>query len=112
MVKEDPEQIEPLFTDITGRGLTVTNLLAVPSQALTLNPITEYVVDEPGATEIEELVAPVFQEYEDAPLAINTTLSPLQIADNPLIITLGNPITETVETAMLEHPFDPAPVTV
>jgi citrate lyase gamma subunit len=50
--------------------LTVTVRVAPVAIQPVVVPVTVYVVVELGETVIEEVVAPVFQEYELEPLAV------------------------------------------
>ena len=58
MVKLDPLQIDPLFTEMTGNATTVTLLTAATDEThpLALVPVTEYALVEVGATVEEPLL--------------------------------------------------------
>lgn len=57
-----PCVIVTLFhAEAVGTGLTITDALALSEQA-PIDTVTEYVVDDEGATKIIALVDPVFQE--------------------------------------------------
>jgi hypothetical protein len=55
---------------VVAAGLTVTVRVAPVAIQPVVVPVTVYVVVELGETVIEEVVAPVFQEYELEPLAV------------------------------------------
>jgi len=59
------------------------------------------------------VLPPVFQLYVFAPLAVNTEVSPLHIADGLAIaVTDGNEFTVTLTVAVPVHPAALVPVTV
>jgi hypothetical protein len=104
-----PEQIVGELTVIIGNGLTVTVATAVAEQPVEV-PVTVYEVVEVGVTEIGFVEAPVDQEYESAPVAVKSVLSPEQIVGE-FTLTTGNGLTVTVATAVAEQPLED-PVTV
>jgi hypothetical protein len=104
-----PEQMVGEFTLTTGNGLTVTVATAVAEQPVEV-PVTVYEVVEVGVTEIGFVEAPVDHEYESAPLAVNSALSPEQMVGE-LTVIIGSGLTVTVATAVAEQPVE-VPVTV
>jgi hypothetical protein len=73
-------------------------------------PVTVYDVVEVGVTEIGLVVCPELHEYESAPVAVKSALSPEQMVGE-FTLTTGNGLTVTVATAVAEQPVD-VPVTV
>ena len=64
-----------------------------------------------GVIEIVDVVAPVFHEYVDAPLAVNTAVLPIHnVVD--VDTTVGKLVTEIVPTAVFVQPEVVVPVTV
>jgi hypothetical protein len=96
---------------IVAAGLTVTVATAVPVQPAAFVPVTVYEVVLVGLTEIGLVVAPVFQEYVEAPEAVNVAVAPLQIVGELTVIVAGG-LTVTVATAVPVHPAASVPVTV
>lgn len=76
----DPSQIPGFagLTDTTGVVFTVIPIELIPEQPAVV-PVTEYVVVEDGETTIEEVVAPVDQRYDEAPVAVSVVDWPEQI---------------------------------
>ena len=64
-----------------------------------------------GVTDIVDVVAPIFHEYVDAPLAVNTAEPPTQTLAL-IATTVGNAFTVTEPTAVLVQPVVDVPVTV
>ena len=59
---------------------------------------------------MEEVVAPVFHEYNPPPVAARSALSPMQMAcEVTLVLMLG--LTVTIEVAVAEHPDELVTVT-
>ncbi len=85
-----PEQIvvEEAVIFTVGVGLTFKLIVFVSEQPEVL-PVTVYIVEESGESETEALVAPVFHEYDVAPLAINVAVFPIQILLLPDIFIVG-----------------------
>ena len=99
--------------DTVGLGLTITLTVAKLEQELALVPDTVYEVVTLGETITSELVAPVFQEYVEAPEAVNVAEPPAQIAvGDETIETVGLGLTITLTVAKLEHAFALIPDTV
>jgi hypothetical protein len=96
-----------------GKTFTVIVLDTNPEHPAELNPVTEYVVVDPGLTKILDDVAPVLHVYEFAPEALNVTELPAHIAfADALTVTDGKAFTVTATVATLVHPPAPVPVTV
>jgi hypothetical protein len=90
-------------TDTTGGANSVTVAVAEFTQPLAV-PVTEYTVVAAGATEMEELLAPVLHTYEVAPDADRLAVCPAQM-DAPVAATVGSGITATKEVAEVLHPL-------
>jgi len=85
----------------------------VPVHPAVLVPVTVYVVVALGVTVMLAVLPPVFQLYVFAPLAVNTDISPLHIADVLAVaVTVGNGLTVTLTVAVPVHPAVLVPVTV
>jgi len=86
----------------------------VPVHPAALVPVTVYVVVALGVTVLlAPLPNPPDQLYVFAPLAVNTELSPLHIADGLAVAaTDGNGFTVTLTVAVPVHPTLLDPVTV
>jgi hypothetical protein len=97
-----------------GNGFTVTLTVAVPVHPAVLVPVTEYVVVVLGVTVLlAPLPNPPDQLYVFAPLAVNTEVAPLHIADGLAdALTDGNGFTVTLTVAVPVHPAVLVPVTV
>jgi hypothetical protein len=65
------------MTDI-GKGITVTAVVLRPMQPFVV-PVTVYEVVVEGLTRMLAVVAPVFQLYDAAPLALIVTVLPIQM---------------------------------
>jgi hypothetical protein len=110
-VASAPKQIVGELTVIVAAGLTVTVATAVPVHPAASVPVTVYEVVEVGLTEIGLVVAPVFQEYVEAPLAVKVAVAPLQIVGELTVIVAAG-LTVTVATAVPVQPAAFVPVTV
>ena len=64
-----------------------------------------------GVAIIVDVVAPVFHEYVDAPLAVNTTVLPTHTAVD-VATTVGNAVTDNIPTAEFVQPAIEVPITV
>ena len=106
-----PSQIVGEFTVITGSGFTVTVAIAVLLQLLTSVPVTVYDVVLVGVTVMGFIVAPVLQEYVEAPMPVKVALAPLQI-EAEFTVIIGKGFTVTVATAVPVQPATSVPVTV
>ena len=85
----------------------------MPVHPAVLVPVTVYVVVPLGVTVMLAVLPPVFQLYVFAPLAVNTELAPLHIADGLAVaVTVGNEFTVTLTAAVPVHPAVLVPVTV
>ena len=114
MLMLPPKHIDALagVNKIVGIGLTVKVTAAAEVHPETLVPVTVQPVVTVGDTEIDPVVAPVFHEYVEAPLAVKTALAHGHIAvglATAVIVGLGFTKTDTVV-----EPLHPAvePVTV
>ena len=94
-----------------GEGFTVTTMAAV-SEQLPAETITEYVVPVVGETVMDEVVAPVFQEYVPVPDAVSVVELPEQMVLFPETAAVGGGTMLTVLTAVSVHPFPFVTVTV
>ena len=110
-VPVEPAQMVAELADTVGNALTVTLPTAVFVQPVDEMPVTVYEVFVVGLTEIVDVVAPVFQEYVDAPLAVNTAEFPAQVVED-VEATIGNALTVTLPTAVFLQPVVAVPVTV
>ena len=90
--------------------LTVSVFVAVPEHPLELVTVTLYV---PAVeTEIDCVVAPVDQRYELKPLPeLKLEFEPVQIAETPVIVGVGEVAVVTAIEALPEHPFEFVTVT-
>lgn len=106
-----PEQILDV-PEIVGEGLllTVSVFVAVPEHPLELVTVTLYV---PAVeTEIDCVVDPVDQLYELKPLPeLKLEFEPVQIAETPVIVGVGEVAVVTAIEALPEHPFEFVTVT-
>jgi hypothetical protein len=102
------------FRLIIGTVLTVILIVAVSKQPAEEVPITVYVVEALGETEIDAPVwLPGDQAYVVAPLAVNNVDSPLHIIGSLVLAkTLGSVLTVTVIMLVLTQPALLVPVTV
>lgn len=83
-------------TETVGFGVTVTDTVWVLPQPLVV-PVTVYPEVAEGLTESVLVVAPVFQLYVVAPLAIKVVVCPAQIvALDTDTVGLGITVTDTV----------------
>ena len=98
--------------EIDNDAATVTNCVVVVLQPSASVPVTVYVVFVVGVLVIELVVAPVFHEYVLAPLAVRLAVWPVQIPDDPEILTVGFWATVTVCEPELWQPTALEPVTV
>ena len=99
--------------DTVGLGLTSTLIIVELEHELALVPDTVYEVATLGETTTSELVAPVFQEYVDAPEAVKVAELPTQIAvGDETMDTVGLGLTITLTVAKLEHELALIPDTV
>lgn len=102
-----PTQITVLLGAIltVGSEFTVKVVTAVLEQPVAAAvPVTVYAVVDAGPTEIVEVVAPVFHEYVEAPVAVIVVLFPKQIAGlAALTVSTGSAFTDMLFTAMLLH---------
>jgi len=111
-VAEEPEQIVDEVTETLGIAFTLTVVVLVCEQPEAFVPLTVYVVFAVGETEIVDVVAPVFQEYVVAPLAVNTVDVPAQIVAE-VTATVGEALIVNVRVVVLELvPLDATKVTV
>ena len=81
--------------------MTVTVPDAVAVQPAPLVTVTVYVVVDVGFTEMEAVVAPVFQRYVPPPEAVIVAVWPLQIVAL-VAAAAGNGLTVTVPVALTE----------
>ena len=76
-------------------------------------PVTVYTVLTGGVTMMLEMLEPVFQEYDVAPLAVNVAELPLQIGFVIAVTdTLGKEFTVTLTVCELAQPNALKPFTV
>ena len=96
-----------------GNGFTVTLTVAVPVHPSAVVPVTVYVVVLVGDTVLELPVPRLCDQlYVFAPLAVNTDVAPLHIADGLAdALTDGNGFTVTLTVAVPVHPAVLVPVT-
>ncbi len=92
----------------------MTLTVAVPVHPSAVVPVTVYVVVLVGDTVLELPVPRLCDQlYVFAPLAVNTELAPLHIADGLAeAVTDGNGFTVTLTVAVPVHPAVLVPVTV
>ena len=81
---------------IVGNGNTVTVFWVLPWQPFASVAVTLYVVVLVGFTVMEAVVAPVLHVYEAPPDAVNVTEPPVQTAEGPSMLMVGNGNTVTV----------------
>jgi len=109
-----PEQISAgeAVADTAGSGFTVTLTEALEEHPADVVPVTEYVVDVAGLTVMGEPVAPVFQEYDDAPPAEREALCPEHtVAGAAVAVIAGIGFTVTLTETVEEQPDEVVPVT-
>jgi hypothetical protein len=100
--------VEELTTTV-GVAFTVTVVVFTFVQP-PLVPDTVYTVVEDGVTLIAFVVAPVFHEYAEAPLAVNIAVLPEQMVEE-LTFTVGDTFTVTVDVLAFVHvPLEPVTV--
>lgn len=107
-------EIEFWFISLTPvQVLTTIETLLFAIQPFVFVAITEYVVVTDGETEIDMVVAPVFQVYDVAVVeAVNMALLPMQINELELkAIKLGLTVTELTAVFDEIHPNALLPVT-
>lgn len=104
-----PAQITDEFTVTVGFEVTLTVAIAVLEQPEVV-PVTVYEEEFEGETAMVFAVLPVFQEYVEAPVAVNVADWPEHIAAE-FTLTGGLAVTLTVATAVFEQPAE-VPVTV
>lgn len=109
-IVEFPKQIAVDVTATVGNALTVIVPTAVLLHPVVAVPVTVYDVFVVGVTDIVDVVAPVFHEYVDAPLAANTAVFPVH-TDADVATMVGKLVTEIVPTAVLLQPAAVVPVT-
>jgi hypothetical protein len=101
-----PAQMVGELTVTTGKGFTVMVFTAVLVHPLTLVPVTVYVVVTVGEIKIDEPMAPVFQVYVLAPLAVKVVVLPKQIIEFVAVtVIVGGGFTVIVFTAVFVHPL-------
>ena len=111
IVKEVPEQILPLFTEIVGEAFTVTLLIAVLELTQPFVPVPVTLKEELVVGLTIEL--PLEYVYVLAPLGVSVKELPEQIL--PLFtLIVGEAFTLTMLIAVFEliQPFVPVPVTL
>jgi hypothetical protein len=86
------ELVDP-FSDNVGVGLTDTEMVEVPMHPAVLVPAIVYTVLVPGEPVIVDVLAPVLQVYELAPLAVKLTALPRQIELFPAMLIVGSGFT-------------------
>jgi hypothetical protein len=99
------------LTVMVGPDPSVTVATAVPIQPFASVPVMVYEVVLAGETVIEFVVAPVDQEYVEAPEALKVAVAPKQIVGEFTVI-IGKEFTVTVATAVPVQPLASFPVTV
>jgi hypothetical protein len=94
----------------TGNGFTVNVALVVEVHPA-VSPVRVKTVVAEGFADIVLEVAPVFQVYELAPVAVSVAVPPAHI-ESPLTVILGLVLTNTDVVAVAAHTPPLVPVTV
>jgi hypothetical protein len=109
-VADEPAHIEVELTVITGELATIILAVAVLTQPPADVPVTVYEVLDVGLAVKLAVVAPVFQVYVLAPVALNVAVEPAQIVVE-LTAVVGKELTVTLTILVLLQP-EVVPVTV